>query len=289
MENSEKENFLVDVGINCKNVDKNKTTKRVEIKKSKNKNNNDINLLESENDYILIRNEKPQIKANIFKKINIKNTNKNKNIIRNENEKLIKNITNEKIICYNNINKNKTKIKKVNYYYKNKRNGIIKYFILIILLVYTNSLLNFEINKNHNIFNAYEIKIKVKGTGEKYILGDSSYYGYTRPSNIYLNNQLIDRENQISYRKMKINDENIEIKLVWNSEFIYTTKGMFCSCSEITEVDLINFDTSLVTDMSYMFEYYSSLKYLNVKNLDTTKVKLFVIITLIKIRLKLKK
>ena len=67
----------------------------------------------------------------------------------------------------------------------------------------------------------------------------------------------------------------IEIKFVWNNEFIYTTKGMFCSCSEITEVDLINFDTSLVTDMSYMFEYCSSLKYLNVKNLDTTKVKLF--------------
>ena len=175
----------------------------------------------------MIRNEKPQIKTNIFKENNIKNINNN---IQNENKSFVKNIIKRKKIYYNNINENSKKIKNINNYYENRKVEIIKYFILIILLVYTNSFLNLEFNKNHNIFNAYEIKIKVKGTGEKYILGDSSYYGYTRPSNIYLNNQLIDRANQINYRKIIINDENIEIKLIWNNQFIYTTRGMFCSC-----------------------------------------------------------
>ena len=92
-ENSEKENFFFNVGMNFKNANKNKISKKVEIKKFKSKNNNDVDLLESENDYILIRNEKPQIKTNIFKANNIKNINNN---IQNENKSFVKTLQKEK-------------------------------------------------------------------------------------------------------------------------------------------------------------------------------------------------
>ena len=50
---------------------------------------------------------------------------------------------------------------------------------------------------------------------------------------------------------------------------------MFYNCKDITEIDLTKFDTSLVTDISYMFALCESLKSLNVDNLNTAKVETF--------------
>ena len=41
---------------------------------------------------------------------------------------------------------------------------------------------------------------------------------------------------------------------------------MFQSCYELEYIDLSNFDTSNVTDMSYMFKECKKLKYLNLSN-----------------------
>ena len=47
---------------------------------------------------------------------------------------------------------------------------------------------------------------------------------------------------------------------------------MFCQCSNLTGLDVSHFDTSKVTDMSYMFDNCLSLKSLDVSNFDTQKV-----------------
>ena len=47
---------------------------------------------------------------------------------------------------------------------------------------------------------------------------------------------------------------------------------MFFQCSSLKELNLSNFNTYNVTDMSYMFYYCSSLKELNLSNFNTINV-----------------
>ena len=48
---------------------------------------------------------------------------------------------------------------------------------------------------------------------------------------------------------------------------------MFYNCSKLTSLNLSNFITSNVTNMSYMFCNCSSLTYLNLSNFNTNNVK----------------
>lgn len=63
------------------------------------------------------------------------------------------------------------------------------------------------------------------------------------------------------FTKVVITAENIESTMTW-----------FSDCSNITEVDMSEFDTENVTDMSYMFSDCSSLTDLDVSGLDTGNV-----------------
>ena len=47
---------------------------------------------------------------------------------------------------------------------------------------------------------------------------------------------------------------------------------MFICCSSLKELNLNNFNTNNVTDMSYMFNGCSSLKELNLNNFNTNNV-----------------
>ena len=47
---------------------------------------------------------------------------------------------------------------------------------------------------------------------------------------------------------------------------------MFCGCSSLKELNLNNFNTNNVTDMSYMFCGCSSCKELNLNNFNTNNV-----------------
>ena len=49
--------------------------------------------------------------------------------------------------------------------------------------------------------------------------------------------------------------------------------GMFWNCSSLKEIDVSNFDTSRVTDMTSMFEGCSSLEYIDVTGFDTSSTK----------------
>ena len=48
---------------------------------------------------------------------------------------------------------------------------------------------------------------------------------------------------------------------------------MFYNCSSLISLNLSNFNTSSVTEMSYMFAHCYKLKYINMKNFEEIKLK----------------
>ena len=195
----------------------------------------------------------------------------------NTNKEFIQNMTkennkhNNKEIYKNNKFKNKYN------FYEYKSSHAIKYLIIyIIFCLFCNiNSQNFFRNSKINkiiIFYSYEITLKVKGTGIKNILSFSSSFIYPCPSKIYLNNELVQNIQDCHY--INITESDTEIKIGWvNNLIINSTKNLFYNCTEIIEIDMTKFDTSLVTDMSSMFSQCYSLKSLNVSNLITTNVK----------------
>ena len=64
-----------------------------------------------------------------------------------------------------------------------------------------------------------------------------------------------------------LNETDNFIDLIWNNSINYCGY-MFYGCKDITEIDLSNFDTSLVTLMDYMFYNCYSLSSLNLSNFN---------------------
>ena len=58
----------------------------------------------------------------------------------------------------------------------------------------------------------------------------------------------------------------------WNTSKVTDMSFMFYACINLKKLDVSNFDTSQVTDMSSMFYYCSSLTSLDVRNFDTSQV-----------------
>ena len=120
-------------------------------------------------------------------------------------------------------------------------------------------------NNNNEIlisFSSY-ISLRVKGTGLTSILNN----GLNIPDEIYINgiNQsLITTQYNLNHT------DNI-IKLVWNQK-LTTCHNMFNGCDKIIEIDLGNFDSSLVDKISSMFEGCTSLTFINFTNFNTTNV-----------------
>ena len=68
-----------------------------------------------------------------------------------------------------------------------------------------------------------------------------------------------------------------ELTNIENLEYLYTNEvtdmsDMFSNCSELTTLDVSNFDTSNVIDMNRMFSSCKKLTTLNVSNFDTSNV-----------------
>ena len=59
------------------------------------------------------------------------------------------------------------------------------------------------------------------------------------------------------------------VELTWDNN-INDCSNMFYGCSNITEINFYNFDTSNVTSMSAMFCGCTSLTSLNLSNFDTS-------------------
>jgi surface protein len=67
----------------------------------------------------------------------------------------------------------------------------------------------------------------------------------------------------------KMGDFNLKIKF---NTIIKKGFGLFSVCENITHIDFTNFNTSLMTDFSYMFFRCYNLKYINLSSFDTSKM-----------------
>ena len=112
--------------------------------------------------------------------------------------------------------------------------------------------------------NSSYIIIKTNVTGNIKIISDSFS---PLPDEVIINGEV----NTTSINEYYLNAPENIIILIWNKE-LTCTDNMFKECSNIAEIDLSNFDTSLVTSMRNMFYGCSSLRTLNLSNICTSKV-----------------
>ena len=157
---------------------------------------------------------------------------------------------------------------------ENIKRKIFKYNIIIIrYIIIINSFILLILNNNNFLIGskfANIIKLKIKGTGYNYILSTDTeeYFSEEYYPNITYINDI--QKSSISNNYYFDKDDNFVV-LIWNNT-IDDTSGMFYGCSNITEIDLSNFDTSKVTDMSSMFSCCSQLTSLDLSNFNTSNV-----------------
>ena len=123
-------------------------------------------------------------------------------------------------------------------------NSII--FLFIFLLIYLINYIQTEnfINESRSIIN-----LKIKGNNFQKIMGSRPF-----PDLIYLNGKftLIDYLGRI-FIKSENEKEISNVTLIWN-QTIDNCEDLFKSSINIIEIDLSNFDASIVTSMTNMFE-----------------------------------
>jgi len=115
-------------------------------------------------------------------------------------------------------------------------------------------------------------KVKINGIGYQNILSPEIINYYNRkkfPDEIY-----IEKENNIkrnisngTYYIYLEDDENSVI-MKWNTN-LTSTRNMFYNCSNITEIDLTEFDLTLITNMGNMFYNCYNLTKVFFGNYDT--------------------
>ena len=82
---------------------------------------------------------------------------------------------------------------------------------------------------------------------------------------IYLNKNKIKFEHEFDKEENRI--------LLLFHKLLISTKNMFSGCSSLTSLNLSNFNTNNVKDMSCMFNECSSLISLNLSNINTNNIK----------------
>ena len=178
---------------------------------------------------------------------------------------------------------------------KNKQNKINSLSIFIVKLL---TIFNIYKQIKSIVFKYKDSKIylKIKGEGENTILSNDKYTNFkginflkdvfingdkqeTNKFSYYFNQtdnfvELIFDDNINDCRYMLYNCTNItEINLSnFNTSNVTNMEGMFAYCSSLTSLDLSNFDTSQVTHMLYMFYNCSSLISLDLSNFNTSNV-----------------
>ena len=110
----------------------------------------------------------------------------------------------------------------------------------------------------------YEIKLWLDPT-------DKTAYYYTEPEKVYLNEQSSDMFSRNSNENKIGNIKDLDISNFDTSK-VTQMSGMFSGMSSLTSLDLSNFNTSKVWDMDGMFSGMSSLTSLNLSNFDTSRV-----------------
>ena len=110
----------------------------------------------------------------------------------------------------------------------------------------------------------YEIRLWLDPT-------DKTAYYYTEPEKVYLDTDSSRMFYSIYYEQEIKNILEIDLSNFDTSK-VTNMSSMFGSMSKLTTLNLSNFDTSKVTDMGFMFYGMSKLTNLNLSNFDTSKV-----------------
>ena len=138
-----------------------------------------------------------------------------------------------------------------------------KYFLLLLLIIL---IFIVYISAESNI-----IIITIKGKGNQHILNNKTidnFYFNNTPSTILVNGITQNYTGFIVYNLTK--QQNI-ITIKWNYTFI-NCNLMFYNLSNITKIDLSQFNSSKVINMNYMFYNCTSLSSLNLNNFNTSLV-----------------
>ena len=110
----------------------------------------------------------------------------------------------------------------------------------------------------------YEIKLWLDPT-------DKTAYYYTEPEKVYLNANSSEMFYS-KYDEQKIKNI-LEIDLSnFDTSKVTNMSNMFSGLSNLTTLNLSNFNTSKVTNMRFMFFHASNLTSLNLSNFDTSRV-----------------
>ena len=127
------------------------------------------------------------------------------------------------------------------------------------------------INSNEINLNVHsKISLKIKGIGENTILGNGpDYYfnGINFLKKVYINNI---QQNTIEY-KYKFTETDNFVELIWDDN-LNSCEYILYRCTEITAINLSNFNTLHAVKMNSMFNYCSSLTSLDLSNFNTPKV-----------------
>jgi surface protein len=140
-------------------------------------------------------------------------------------------------------------------------------FLFLILVVEINQ----KLFNNHFCFinfNNSFITLTIKGIGYKSVFSNNNEFETSyHPNEVYING---DKQDSVNY-SYYLNETYNYVKLVWYNN-IEDPSHMFAGCSDITEIDLSNFNTSETINMCYMFTDCISITSLNLSNFDTSKV-----------------
>ena len=170
-------------------------------------------------------------------------------------------------------NNNIIKMQEKNRKYNIKQNNITKNDLILtfITLIKSIILINLLYKAKSTILNQClslnsKITLKVKGIGENKILGN---YFNDYIDSIYINE---NRQETISQQyNFDQNENSVEIIFKDNNN-LNNLNNMFSQCANITEMDLSQFNASLVTNMGFMFQGCTSLTSLNLTNFNTSFV-----------------
>ena len=164
----------------------------------------------------------------------------------------------------------------MNQNYVNKR---LKNDIIIKLLILLD-LLRIILSPNKNIifiYYFYDIKLKIKGTGNKNVFSSYSCSWLPEHNSHYPDKVIINgKEQNIVSHSYYLNETDNLITLVFNNK-VKDCCQMFSGCSDIYEMDFSNFDITEVTYMNKMFKGCSSLVSLNLLNFAILKLNVYVI------------
>ena len=129
------------------------------------------------------------------------------------------------------------------------------FIILNILIAYNKSI--------DSIYFSLEIKLVIKGTGEKNILYDSFNY---IPSEVKIEGK---KENCNKICTFKRETNNV---ILYYSNLINSCENMFYQLHDIIEIDFSKFDFSIVKSTKKMFYNCTQLKKINFGNIKTTSL-----------------